>query len=308
MILCIGEILADMIGNVKDGALYYERKAGGAPFNVACAAKKFGARAGFVGSVGDDLIGDFLVKFAREKELDELFIARNANRNTTLAFVELDEKGERSFCFYRKNTADYILPEVSQTLFEAADTVHIGSLMLSEKEGVEYAENIARRARAANKLLSFDVNYRTDIFKDRRSAIDGYKKIIEYADVVKFSEDEVQVFTEGYIDGELKNKIVCISLGAEGSEWRYAGRKNRVPTIKVKPVDTTGAGDAFYGGILSKLDKLPRAEWSHERLDKIFAFANVCGALNTLGRGAIDCLPDLQTVNDMISRGNGNES
>lgn len=207
MILCIGEILADMIGNVKDGALYYERKAGGAPFNVACAAKKFGAQAGFVGSVGDDLIGDFLVKFAKEKNLDDLFISRNANRNTTLAFVELDEKGERSFCFYRKNTADYILPDVSGTLFGSADTVHIGSLMLSEKEGLEYAENIAKRAHAENKLLSFDVNYRTDIFKDRQSAVDGYKRIIAYADVVKFSQDEVEVFTEEYIDGELKTNL-----------------------------------------------------------------------------------------------------
>ena len=303
MILCIGEILADMIGTVKDCSVWYERKAGGAPFNVACAAKKFGAHVGFVGSVGDDLIGDFLLKFAEEKNLDALFIDRNANRNTTLAFVELDERGERSFCFYRKNTADYILPDVSPTLFGAADIVHIGSLMLSEKEGLEYAENIAKRARAENKLLSFDVNYRTDIFKDRQTALANYKKIIEYADVVKFSEDEVEVFTEEYIDVKLKNKLVCISLGADGSEWRYGGRRNRVPTIKVKPVDTTGAGDAFYGGILSKLDKLPRPMWSPENLDKIFAFANVCGALNTLGRGAIDCLPDLQTVNDRVSEG-----
>ncbi len=301
MILCIGEILADMIGSVKDGSLFYERKAGGAPFNVACAAKKFGAKAGFAGSVGDDLIGDFLIKYAEEKNLDILLINRDAERNTTLAFVELDEKGERSFCFYRKQTADYVLPYVPQNVFENVDTVHIGSLMLSEKQGLEYAENIAERARAENKLVSFDVNYRTDIFRDRKSAVDSYKKIIGYADVVKFSEDEVEIFTEEYIDNELKNKLVCISLGAEGSEWRYKGKRNRVPTIKVTPVDTTGAGDAFYAGILSKLDNLPRAMLTAEKLDEIFAFANVCGALNTLGRGAIDCLPDLETVNGKLN-------
>ena len=301
MILCIGEILADMIGTVKDGSLYYERKAGGAPFNVACAAKKFGARAGFVGSVGDDLIGDFLVKFANGKDLDGVLINRDSKRNTTLAFVQLDESGERSFCFYRKNTADYILPYVSQQTLKEADIVHIGSLMLSEKEGLEYAESIAKRVAAERKLLSFDVNFRTDIFRDRDSAVKIYKRIIEYADIVKFSEDEVNVFTEEYIDGELKNKLVCISLGADGSEWRYKGKRNRVPTIKVKSVDTTGAGDAFYGGVLSKLDKLPQAMWTAERLDKIFAFANVCGALNTLGRGAIDSLPDLETVNGALN-------
>ncbi|MDE6868629.1 MAG: carbohydrate kinase, partial [Clostridia bacterium] len=178
MILCVGEILADMIGTVKDGSLCYERKAGGAPFNVACAAKKFGADVKFVGSVGNDLIGDFLIKFADGRKLDGITINRDAKRNTTLAFVELDEKGERSFCFYRKNTADYNLPYISQSEFEDADIVHVGSLMLSEKAGFEYAESIAKRTRAEGKLLSFDINYRTDIFKDRESAVNIYKKII----------------------------------------------------------------------------------------------------------------------------------
>lgn len=302
MILCVGEILADMIGTVKDGSLWYERKAGGAPFNVACAAKKFGAEVTFAGSVGCDLIGDFLVKFADGQNLDEVLITRDSKRNTTLAFVELDEGGERSFCFYRKNTADYNLPYIPQNIFDGANIVHIGSLMLSEKAGFEYAESIAKRARKQNKILSFDINYRTDIFKDRQSAVRIYKKIINYADIVKFSEDEVEVFTENYIKTELNDKLVCISLGGNGSEWRYKGKSNRVPSIKVKPVDTTGAGDAFYGGVLSRLDKIQPALWTEETLNSVFSFANVCGALNTLGRGAIDCLPDLDDINRAISK------
>lgn len=302
MILCIGEILADMIGTVKDGSVFYERKAGGAPFNVACAAKKFGAEVKFAGSVGSDIIGDFLLNFAKNRGLDGLLINRNDSRNTTLAFVEIDEKGERSFCFYRKNTADFILPDISDAELAKADIVHIGSLMLSEKEGAEYAENIAKRAGKQGKLVSFDINFRTDIFKDKQSAIEVYKKIINYADIVKFSEDEVEVFTESYIQNELGEKLVCISLGANGSEWRYKGKANRAPSIKVKPVDTTGAGDAFYGGILSRLDKIKQTQWTKDTLDEVFAFANVCGALNTLGRGAIDCLPDLQTVNGMLAK------
>lgn len=302
MILCIGEILADMIGTVKDGSVFYERKAGGAPFNVACAAKKFGAEVKFAGSVGSDIIGDFLLNFAQNRGLDGLLINRNDSRNTTLAFVEIDEKGERSFCFYRKNTADFILPDISDAELEKADIVHIGSLMLSEKEGAEYAENTAKRAKKQGKLVSFDINFRTDIFKDKQSAIEVYKKIINYADIVKFSEDEVEVFTESYIQNELGEKLVCISLGANGSEWRYKGKANRAPSIKVKPVDTTGAGDAFYGGILSRLDKIKQTQWTKDTLDEVFAFANVCGALNTLGRGAIDCLPDLQTVNGMLGK------
>lgn len=302
MILCVGEILADMIGTVKDGSVWYERKAGGAPFNVACAAKKFGAEVEFVGSVGSDLIGDFLLNFANAQNLDGVLINRDAKRNTTLAFVELDENGERSFCFYRKNTADYNLPYVSEETLTEANIVHIGSLMLSEKAGFEYAERIAKRVRSAGKLLSFDINYRTDIFKDRQSAVKVYKKIISYADIVKFSEDEVEVFTEDYIQKELGDKLVCISLGGNGSEWRYKGKTNRVPSVKVKPVDTTGAGDAFYGGVLSRIDKIQPSLWTEDTLNSVFAFANVCGALNTLGRGAIDCLPDLDAINRELGK------
>ncbi|MDE7214655.1 MAG: carbohydrate kinase [Clostridia bacterium] len=300
MILCAGEILADMIGVEREGAFSYERKAGGAPFNVACAAAKFGAKTAFAGSVGEDCIGDFLYAFANSQKLEKVLLNRLKDRNTTLAFVDLDKNGERSFCFYRNSTADYVMPQIPEQLLNAADIVHIGSLMLSESEGISYAEELARRAHAAGKIVSFDVNFRTDIFRDKESAVKAYKKILALADVVKFSEDEVEIFGESYINGELYAKLVCISLGGAGSEWRFKGESNTVPSIKVKPADTTGAGDAFYAGILSQLCGLPREKWTKEVLNSAFRFGNVCGALNTLGKGAIDSLPDLAQVQNAL--------
>lgn len=301
MILCAGEILADMIGAERDGVFVYERKAGGAPFNVACAVKKFGVKSAFAGSVGDDIIGGFLKDFAKSVKLDGLCLESDPDRNTTLAFVQLDRHGERSFCFYRKNTADYRMPEIPDGLFDSADIVHIGSLMLSEDEGAAYAERLAERARSAGKTVSFDVNFRTDIFKDKESAVSRYKTMLEAADIVKFSEDEVEIFGRDYIDGRLKDKLVCITLGGNGSEWRYLGRRNAVPSVKVKPVDTTGAGDAFYAGVLSRLDGLKKSEWTDGVLNHALKFGNVCGALNTLGRGAIDSLPDLGLIQKTLN-------
>lgn len=301
MILCAGEILADMIGAERDGVFVYERKAGGAPFNVACAVKKFGVKSAFAGSVGDDIIGGFLKDFVKSVKLDGLCLESDAQRNTTLAFVQLDRHGERSFCFYRKNTADYRMPEIPDGLFVSADIVHIGSLMLSEDEGAAYAERLAERARSAGKTVSFDVNFRTDIFKDKESAVSRYKTMLEAADIVKFSEDEVEIFGRDYIDGRLKDKLVCITLGGNGSEWRYLGRRNAVPSVKVKPVDTTGAGDAFYAGVLSRLDGLNKSEWTDGVLNHALKFGNVCGALNTLGRGAIDSLPDLGLIQKTLN-------
>lgn len=295
MILCIGEILADMIGEEKNGITTYERKAGGAPFNVACALHRFGADVRFVGAVGDDLVGRFLVKYAKDFGMDTTYIHINPERNTTLAFVELNEEGERSFCFYRKGTADYFMPPVSDELIGGADIVLIGSLMLADADCVEYALDIIDRAHRMGKTVAFDVNYRTDIYRDRQSAVATYKRILAAADIVKFSEDEVDTFTEEYVDG-LCDKLVLITLGKNGSEWRYKGERGRMDTITVTPVDTTGAGDAFFAGALSVLDKSRGVARDAATLEASLRFGNVAGALNTTGRGAIDHLPDLPTI------------
>ena len=301
MLLCIGEILADMIGEEKNGIITYERKAGGAPFNVACGLKKFGADVKFIGSVGDDLIGSFLINYAKNFGMDTTYIHQDAERNTTLAFVELNEEGDRSFCFYRKNTADYFMPDVSDDLIQSADTVCIGSLMLADSKCVEYALDIIERAHAFGKTVAFDVNYRTDIYKDTESAVKTYKKILAVSDIIKFSEDEVEIFSEDYV-GSLTDKLVLITLGKNGSEWRYKGKSNKLPSINVKPVDTTGAGDAFFAGTLSVLDKNGGNSLTEQLLNDALSFGNIAGALNTTGRGAIDNLPDLETINKYLGK------
>ena len=300
MLICIGEILADMIGEEKNGIITYERKAGGAPFNVACALNKFGADVKFVGSVGDDLIGRFLINYAADFGMDTTYLHKDTERNTTLAFVELNEDGERDFCFYRKNTADYFMPPVGDDLIASADIICIGSLMLADEGCVEYAIDIINRAHALGKKVAFDVNYRTDIYRDRDSAVKTYKRILSLADIVKFSEDEVETFTEEYV-GSLSDKLVLITLGKEGSEWRWRGKKNRISTISVKPVDTTGAGDAFFAGALSVIDKNVGDAMTEQLLNEALRFGNIAGALNTTGRGAIDNLPDLETVNKYLN-------
>ena len=166
--------------------------------------------------------------------------------------------------------------------------------MLSEAEGRECAAGLIEKARTAGKTVSFDVNFRADIFRDRTAAIAIYREIIEKADIVKFSEDELEIFGEHYVSS--LDSLVCVSLGGAGSEWRYKGKTGRVPSVKVKPVDTTGAGDAFFAGVLTGIDKLAKSDYDETDLNKIFRFANVCGALNTLGRGAIDNLPSRDDV------------
>lgn len=296
MVLSYGEILADLIGKKQSGVVSYDRFAGGAPFNVACACKRAGGNSGFVGAVGDDIVGKFLVDFANGQALNLVDLAVLPGRNTTLAFVELDANGERSFCFYRKNTADYRLQTESLQLVEKADIVHLGSLMLSEKEGVEFADTLVERVKKAGKKLSFDINYRDDIFPNPTEAKRIYEKYAKVADIVKYSEEELALFTgkpalEGLAEVAEQGKLICVTLGKNGCAYAIGERVGFVPSVEVKPVDTTGAGDAFFGALLSKLDGKDFAAFTNDELYRVFRFANVAGALATTNRGAIDSLP-----------------
>ncbi len=287
MIICVGEILADLIGRVENGKIVYERYGGGAPFNVACGLKKLGANVGFVGSVGKDIIGDYLTEFAQEQNFNYLKIKNLNDKNTTLAFVELDAEGERKFSFFRCNTADFLLPvELIDEIVEKADLIHLGSLPLSQREGRNFADMVIEKAKNARKKISFDVNYREDIFESAKAAVEIYLKYVNAADVLKLSEDELPLFAKGENIEEMliniagKDKKVFVTLGANGSIACFDGKIYKRQGEKVNCIDATGAGDAFFAGALYSLQN------NECDVEKILDVANACGSAAVKQKGA----------------------
>lgn len=287
MILSIGEILADVIvdnGNAK-------KYCGGAPFNLIVNAKRSGAQAGFIGRVGSDETGKFLIEETEKYGLDYLDIQVDNNRETTLALVTLTD-GERDFKFVRKDTADYNIDfeSIDFSKYQDLKIIHLGSLMLSEKTGVELAEKIVKKAKSLNVKLSFDVNFRTDIFKDEQTAIKTYLPFIENADIVKFSDDELALFTnetdvlKGVKKLAKQGQLIVVTLGKKGSFYYLDGAYGQVETVPVIPIDTTGAGDAFYGTFLARVEKV---EFTDFNLKSAMKIANENGAKTTLFKGAI---------------------
>lgn len=291
MILSVGEILADLIGEKIDGITNYKTFCGGAPFNVAVNAKQSGATVGFVGKVGKDNIGKFLIDYAKTANLDYLDIDVDAKRNTTLAFVTLTD-GERDFAFFRNDTADYNIEidKINFDNYEGLNIVNLGSLMLSEKSGRKLAKSLVKKVKKANKLLAFDLNLRTDLYKNPEDAIKVYTPYVKDANILKFSDDEILWFTKKDMIEEAvkslykKDRILLVSLGSKGSLYSYNNQTGIIPTEKVKPVDTTGAGDAFFGGFLAQID----GKTINEQVIKdALAFANARGARATQFKGAI---------------------
>lgn len=291
MILSIGEILADMVGNSTDGVLTFKAFCGGAPFNVAVNAKNTGAKVGFVGRVGNDVLGRFVVEQAKKANLDHLDIQVDGERNTTIAFVTLSD-GERDFAFNRHDTADFNIDveEIDFDNYKDLSIVHLGSLMLSEESGVAFAKQIVQKSKKMGLKLSFDVNFRLDTYKSFEDAKKAYEYFIKSADIVKFSDDELSLYTG--IDDKIdaiksiyqENQLFVLTLGSAGSMYYYNGKSGIVPTEKVIPIDTTGAGDAFFGTLLSQIEN---KEYTEENLKKALLKANREGAKTTQFLGAV---------------------
>ena len=291
MILSIGEILADMVGSNENETMTFKAFCGGAPFNVAVNAKQAGVNVGFIGRVGKDVIGRFVTEEAKKAKLDYLDIQVDNDRNTTIAFVTLTD-GERDFAFNRHDTADYNIDvnDIDFNKYNDLKIIHLGSLMLSENNGKKFAQKIAKKAKKLGVKLSFDMNFRMDTYKNFEDAKKAYKPYVKCADIIKFSDDELRLYTgiedvktaieSIYTEGQL----FVLTLGGKGSMYYYNGQTNIIPTKKVKPVDTTGAGDAFFGTFLANIEN---QKWNKENIENALIKANEAGAKTTQFLGAI---------------------
>lgn len=304
MILSIGEILVDIFDDGHKQTIL----PGGAPFNVACNALLYTDDVAFIGAVGKDDNGRMLLKTAEDKSFKYLNIDVLDDRYTTRAIVTL-VNGERSFRFERSLGADYCL-DISRIDFNKIkdhDIVHIGSLMLSKKEGIGFFNQLVDKIRASSKAkISFDINYRDDIFSSPEQAkkilIDALKK----ADVLKFSKEEIEILTnsDDMVSG-LKtllneNQVAVVTLGKEGSFYYHNGHVVKASSFPMKPVDTTGAGDAFYSYFLYALnDGLDLS--NDKEIENALIHANVVGGMATLKKGAIGVAPTKEEIEAFLS-------
>lgn len=297
MILCVGEILVDKIND----KLY----PGGAPFNLANQIKKLNGDVAFLGSVGNDLYGEFLINFSQSQFGSNSYIDK-LKKDTTLAIVTIKDDKDRSFSFHRNDTADsYINIDLIKKLADSSSIIHFGSLPLSNKNTRNELIKIIEELKLKNKIISFDVNYRNDIFNDINILKDFSKK----ADILKLSIDELELFNNIKIDTQeklissikkisLDNQLIVVTLGKYGSCYYLNGLFNIIKTIKVDVVDTTGAGDSFFGALLYKYNEYKKAQKAitKEILDEILDFSNICAALSTCSYGAIDSQCNLETI------------
>ncbi|WP_281541641.1 carbohydrate kinase family protein [Maribacter aestuarii] len=311
-IYCIGELLIDFVaekqGKDLSKANEFSKKAGGAPANVACAISKLGGKGIFIGCVGDDPFGKFLLNVLEEAEVD-ISLVQKSEVFTTMAFVSNDEDGERDFVFSRG--ADRELKYDSSLKIKFKDNmVHFGAATALLGGNLEDAYNrYFFDALTQKSFISFDPNYRVDLWKGKEDIfIKKCMPFIQKSNLCKFSLDEAFLISKmdtleeacQYLH-DIGAPIIVITLGGDGTYISMANFKTTVKSIKVDPVDTTGAGDAFIGCLLKQISGLDNWDKLHEKpetLRDMVALANRAGAITTTKYGAINALP---TQNQLVS-------
>ena len=305
MKLCgFGELLIDVTpyGVSDKGYPVSEFNPGGAPANVAVALVNLKQEASFIGQVGDDHFGHFLKDVLDQKNVDTEGLLFSKDYLTTLAMVNLGENGERSFSFYRKNGADVMIsmhPIFKQKIDEA-DIFHIGSVSMSDEPSRTTSFELLAYAKQQGKIVSYDPNLRELLWSDLNDAKTQILKGMEYADIVKVSEEELEFLTDEkdrekaskILLGKYPIQILLVTYGANGSAVVYKNEFKRVEAFKVSAIDTTGAGDGFFGAFLSKIMENPKPldVYTIDELLIYAKFANACGAIATTKKGAIGSL------------------
>ncbi|XP_041002715.1 probable fructokinase-7 [Juglans microcarpa x Juglans regia] len=312
LVVCFGEMLIDFVPTVGGVSLAeapaFKKAPGGAPANVAVGISRLGGSSAFIGKVGDDEFGYMLADILKQNNVDNSGMRFDHNARTALSFVTLRADGEREFLFFRHPSADMLLheSELDIDLIKQARIFHYGSISLIDEPCRSTHLAAMSIARKSGCILSYDPNLRLPLWPSAEAARNGILNIWDQADIIKISEDEITFLTGGddpYDDNVVLKKLfhpnlklLVVTEGSEGCRYYTKEFRGRVAGVKVKPVDTTGAGDAFVSGILNSLASDLNLIQDEKRLREALAFANACGALTVIERGAIPALPTKEAV------------
>jgi fructokinase len=311
-IVCIGELLIDFFCTDVDIDLVegqsFQKQAGGAPANVCATIAKLGGTSHFCGKVGNDPFGHFLKKTLNDVKVDTSMLVFDDVHPTTLAFVSLKANGERDFVFNRGADAFLFEEELDKEKMKEAYIFHFGSAtaLLSDPFQSTYL-NAMKMAKMDGKFISFDPNFRKDLWKERISTFIALaKQGMALADFVKVSDEELTIITgmNNLAEGanalhQLGARVVAVTLGKEGTYLSVGQTSEIVPSVKVQSIDSTGAGDAFVGATLYQLAKEnPKKlqDLDFEQLKNIISFSNKVAAFVCTKVGAIAALPTIEEV------------
>ena len=302
-ITALGEILIDYtpLPDSDAGMAVFEQNPGGAPANVLACAARLGRRTAFIGKVGDDIQGRFLADTLKKTGIDTHALLVDGRYFTTLAFVELSERGERSFSFARKPGADVQLSpeELDRELISHSDILHFGSLSLTDEPARSATMEAVLLARRSGAIIAYDPNYRPLLWTSKEAAMEQMRIPLPLVHLLKVSDDEVEYLTDCSDLREGAEKLVrqglrcvVVTIGNQGA--LVAAKEGSV----MVPGFPTGAGDSFWGGFLARVSESgkPLEQITFQDFQSFARFGNAVASLCVEKRGAMPAMPHREDV------------
>jgi len=311
-LLSLGELLIDMLPQDSQNSAYLPIP-GGAPANVAVGYAKLGGKAAFCGGMGDDYFAKQLTNALEQYNVDTEYLFTIEGAQTAMVIVSLDESGQRSFNFYRHQTADLLLTNehLKRINWDKLSTLHFCSNTLTNTAIAKTTVCALKQAKNNQKIVSFDVNLRYSLWQNSNDIEQNVHACYAYCDIVKLSRDELnflatqrQQSADIYLKSLLDLGVTLVFLTdgpAPATVYHNAFTLSEAaPTITA--VDTTSAGDAFIAGVLYYLNHSDNAVPLTDKLNdesivkKALHFGLRCGSKACLAKGAFPALPTQQTL------------
>ncbi|MDQ6659730.1 MAG: carbohydrate kinase [Chloroflexota bacterium] len=324
-ILNLGELLIDIIPTapIRLEEPCYSPHPGGAVANVAVATARLGGPSRFLGAVSEDPFGRLLVQVLVDNHVDTQYIHVVKGASTAVVLVTLHADGQRHFTFFRQGAADSQLQaeDLNWSAWHDAAICHVGGVLLSTEPARSATLVAMDHTRSVGGIVSFDVNIRPSLWASRADIRDTMTKAVERTDILKLSAEEAEFIVEqsssptepferSWLDrvGEMLlergPRLVIITLGAHGALLLTAKHRVEVPALSVRPVDTTGAGDAFMGAVLYTLAQQgcnapsDLQAFSAQDLNNLGSFASQVAGLSVTRFGGIPSFPYMNEVSD----------
>jgi 2-dehydro-3-deoxygluconokinase len=305
-VIGLGEIMVVMDPLLTGPLRYVEhfrKTIGGAEGNVCIGISRLGHTSGWIGRVGNDEFGRFIISFLKGEGVD-ISCVKVVEGFTGLYFKERRGLGDTKAYYYRKNSAGSTISwkDIVESYLEGAKFFHTTGITLalsdSSKEGVKYGLELAKNL---GILVSFDVNLRLKLWK-KEDAKREIPEIISKADLIFLTQEEGDIIFDTRKPEVLIEKvlsmgpeIVCVKLGKEGViVGNSKGELHSVPAFdNFHSVDNIGAGDGFVAGFLVGQLK----SWS---LKDSALLGNIVGAYATTVTGDVEGLPTWQEVEEIL--------
>ena len=318
------DLLAQDIGAPFEEVSGFDTSVGGSPTNIAICAARLGLRPLAFTGVGDDRVGDYVLRYLRDESVATDHVVRVPGKRTSLALVAIQPPDRFPLTFYREDPADIYLTveDAAAVPVDGARAVLLSGNAFSRGTCADAARACGERARDANVTTYMDLDLRPTEWAAARDYGRTLRPVLGLVDVLIGTEEECHALLapepEAVIAGEPMSDAdhaaldaglealvvegtldtVVIKRGPRGATVIDAGSRIDVPGFNVEAVNTVGAGDAFAAGLIRS--RLRGLGWKDAA-----RFGNACGALQVTRHGCSAVFPTHTEVDDLIDQQGG---